>query len=149
MSAVRIRHRLPDKSTTWLFRLTIAPRIRSAHAEKSDGMGQGLLRARAPCVTSHWRRGVPSNMQTGSIRMKIFAAAAVLALLAGPAYAQSQSVPRYGDTDKKKSPQEIEAEREAERAYKRSLGNIPDQGPTTDPWGNVRSDSAPKAAAKA
>jgi hypothetical protein len=69
-------------------------------------------------------------------------------LLAGPAYAQSQPVPRYGDIDSKKSPQEIEAEREAERAYKRSLGNIPDQGPT-DPWGNVRSDSAPKAAAKA
>jgi hypothetical protein len=101
-----------------------------------------------PCVTSHWRRGVPSNMQTGSIRVKIFCAAAVIALLAGPAYAQSQSVPRYGDTDKKKSPQEIEAEREAERAYKRSLGNIPDQAPT-DPWGNVRSDGAPKAAAKA
>jgi hypothetical protein len=79
--------------------------------------------------------------------MKILAAAAVLALLAGPAYAQSQSVPRYGEADKKKSPQEIEAEREAERAYKRSLGNIPDQGPT-DPWGNMRSDSAPKPAAK-
>jgi hypothetical protein len=79
--------------------------------------------------------------------MRVFAAAVVLALLAGPAYAQSQPVPRYGDIDNKKSPQEIEAERESERAYKKSLGNIPDQGPT-DPWGNVRSDSAPKAAAK-
>jgi hypothetical protein len=87
-------------------------------------------------------------MQTGSIGMKIICAAVVIAFLAGPAYAQSQSVPRYGEADKKKSGQEIEAEREAERAYKRSLGNIPDQGPT-DPWGNVRSDSAPKAAAKA
>jgi len=77
--------------------------------------------------------------------MRVFAAAVVIALLAGPAYAQSQSVPRYGEVDKKKSPQEIETEREAERAYKRSLGNIPDQGPA-DPWGNVRSDSAPKAA---
>jgi len=80
--------------------------------------------------------------------MRVFAAAAVIAILAGPAFAQSQPVPRYGDTDNKKSPQEIEAERESERAYKKSLGNIPDQGPT-DPWGNVRSDSAPKAAAKA
>ncbi len=79
--------------------------------------------------------------------MRVFAAAAVIGLLAGPAYAQSQPVPKYGEIDNKKSPQEIEAEREAERAYKRSLGNIPDQGPT-DPWGNVRSDSAPKAAAK-
>lgn len=80
--------------------------------------------------------------------MRVFAAAVVIALLAGPAYAQSQPVPKYGDIDNKKSPQEIEAEREAERAYKRSLGNIPDQGPA-DPWGSVRSDSAPKAAAKA
>jgi hypothetical protein len=82
------------------------------------------------------------------MRMRVFAVAAVIALLAGPAYAQSQPVPKYGDTDKDKTPQQIEAEREAERAYKRSLGNIPDQGPT-DPWGNVRSESAPKAAAKA
>ena len=80
--------------------------------------------------------------------MRVFAAAAVIAILAGPAYAQSQPVPRYGDIDSKKSPQEIEAERESEKAYKRSLGNIPDQGPT-DPWGTVRSDNAPKAAVKA
>jgi hypothetical protein len=80
--------------------------------------------------------------------MRVFRAAAVIALMAGPAFAQSQSVPRYGDTDKTKSPQEIEADRAAERAYKRSLGNIPDRGPS-DPWGNVRSDSAPKPAAKA
>ena len=80
--------------------------------------------------------------------MKIVCAAVVIALLAGPAYAQSQSVPRYGEVDQKKSPQQIEADREAERAYKRSLGNIPDQGPT-DPWGNVRGESAPKTATKA
>ena len=80
--------------------------------------------------------------------MRVFAAAAVIALLAGPAYAQSKSIPKYGETQKDKTPQEIEAEREAERAYKRSLGNIPDQGPT-DPWGNVRGDSAPKPVAKA
>ena len=80
--------------------------------------------------------------------MRVFAAAAVIALLAGPAYAQSKSIPKYGETQKDKTPQEIEAEREAERAYKRSLGNIPDQGPT-DPWGGVRSDSAPKPVAKA
>jgi len=82
------------------------------------------------------------------MRMRIFAAAAIIAFLAGPAYAQSQSIPKYGDTDKEKTPQQIEGERQAEKAYKRSLGNIPDQGPT-DPWGNVRSESAPKAAAKA
>ena len=78
--------------------------------------------------------------------MRVFAAAAVIALLAGPAYAQG-AVPRYGETDKDKTPQQIEADKEAQRAYKRSLGNIPDQGPT-DPWGNVRSDGPPKPAAK-
>jgi hypothetical protein len=79
--------------------------------------------------------------------MRVFRAAAVIALLAGPAYAQSKPA-RYGDPTKVKSPTEIEAEKEAERAYQRSLSNIPDKGPT-DPWGNVRSDSAPKTAAKA
>jgi hypothetical protein len=82
------------------------------------------------------------------MRMRVLAAAAIIAFLAGPAHAQSQSVPKYGDADKEKTPQQIEADREAERAYKRSLGNIPDQGPT-DPWGNVRGESAPKAAARA
>jgi hypothetical protein len=69
-------------------------------------------------------------------------AAAMVALLAGPSYAQGKPA------DKEKSAVEKEADREAERAYKRSLGNIPDQGPA-DPWGNVRSDSAPKPVAKA
>jgi hypothetical protein len=79
--------------------------------------------------------------------MRVFRAAAVIALLAGPAYAQTQApIPRYGE-DKGKSPQDIAAEKEAEKAYKRSLGNIPEQAPT-DPWGNVRSNSAPKAVAK-
>ena len=80
--------------------------------------------------------------------MRVFAAAAIIALLAGSAYAQDQPIPKYGDVEKDKTPQQIENEREAERAYKRSLGNIPNQAPT-DPWGNVRSESAPKAAAKA
>jgi hypothetical protein len=79
--------------------------------------------------------------------MRVLLAATLIALLAGPAYAQTKNVPKYGDADKEKSPTEKEAEKEAERAYKRSLGNIPDQGPT-DPWGNVRSDGAPKPAAK-
>ena len=80
--------------------------------------------------------------------MRVLLAAAMIVLLAGPSYAQSKSVPKYGEADKEKSPLEKEADREAERAYKRSLGNIPDQGPT-DPWGTVRSDSAPKPVAKA
>jgi hypothetical protein len=81
--------------------------------------------------------------------MRVCLAAAMLALMAGTAYAQSPgSVPKYGEAPKAKSPQEIAAEKEVERAYKRSLGNIPDQAPT-DPWGNVRSESPPKPVAKA
>src|SRR5450631_4461272 len=77
--------------------------------------------------------------------MRVLCAAAI-ALLAGPAYAQQKSVPKYGDVTPDKTPNEIEQDRAAERAYKRSLGNIPDQGPT-DPWGNARSVDAPKAVA--
>jgi hypothetical protein len=79
--------------------------------------------------------------------MKILGAVAVIALLAGPAYAQTQNVPRYGEVDKEKTQTEKDADKEAERAYKRSLGNIPEQK-NTDPWGAVRSDNAPKAAVK-
>ncbi|MEH2517994.1 hypothetical protein V1279_003567 [Bradyrhizobium sp. AZCC 1610] len=80
---------------------------------------------------------------------RILGAACVIAALTGPVWAQAQNpVPRYGETDKEKSATEKAAERDAERAYKRSLGNIPEQK-STDPWGTVRSDSAPpKAAAK-
>ena len=80
--------------------------------------------------------------------MRVFYAAAVVALLAGPAYAQTAPVPRYGELDKAKTPREKEVEQESERAYQRSLSNIPAKGGAADPWGNVRSDSAPKPATK-
>jgi hypothetical protein len=86
------------------------------------------------------------------MRMRVFRAALVGAFLVGaflaaPAHAQQQQVPKYGEETKDKSPQEIEADKAADRAYKRSLGNIPDQGPT-DPWGTVRGNNdAPKASA--
>jgi hypothetical protein len=79
--------------------------------------------------------------------MRVFLAAVMIASLAGPAFAQDTHVPRYGE-QKAKTPEEIAAEKEAEKAYQKSLGNIPDKGPT-DPWGNVRSDGAPKPVAKA
>ena len=79
--------------------------------------------------------------------MRVLCAVAIIALLAGPAYAQQKSVPQYGDALADKTPSEIEQDRTAERAYKRSLGNIPDQTPT-DPWGSARSADAPKAVGK-
>jgi hypothetical protein len=80
--------------------------------------------------------------------MRVFRLAAVIALLAGPAYAQSDHVPKYGEADQEKSPSQLDSERAADKAYKSSLGNIPDKGPS-DPWGNVRSDSPPKDVSKA
>jgi hypothetical protein len=80
--------------------------------------------------------------------MKMIGIVAVMALLAGPASAQAPSVQKYGDPDPEKTQADIAGAKEAERAYKRSLGNIPEQK-STDPWGTVRSDNAaPKAAAK-
>ena len=79
--------------------------------------------------------------------MKMIGIVAVMALLAGPAWGQA-AYPKYGEPDKVKSQADIANEKAAERAYNRSLGNIPEQK-STDPWGAVRSDNAtPKAAAK-
>jgi hypothetical protein len=81
--------------------------------------------------------------------MKMIGIVAVMALLAGPALAQTPNMQKYGDPDKVKTQADIAREKDADAAYKRSLGNIPEQK-STDPWGAVRSDSAaPKAAAKA
>jgi hypothetical protein len=80
--------------------------------------------------------------------MRMIGIVAVLALLAGPASAQN--MPQYGEPDKDKTQAEIAREKDAEQAYKRSLGNIREQQKSNDPWGTVRSDNvAPKAAAKA
>jgi hypothetical protein len=77
--------------------------------------------------------------------MRAILAAAMITLLATTAFAQDNHVPRYGEADKEKSQSEIQAEKDAQRAYQRSLGNIPDKGPT-DPWGAVRSGDGPKTA---
>jgi hypothetical protein len=80
--------------------------------------------------------------------MRVIAAAVIMAFLAGPAFAQDKPIPRYGEVDKDKTPAEKRTEKDAEAAYKRSLGNISAQKPV-DPWGNVRSDNTPKPEAKA
>jgi hypothetical protein len=54
----------------------------------------------------------------------------------------------YGEKDKDKTWAQQQAEKDAERAYRRSLGNVPDKVPV-DPWGNARSTDAPKGDAKA
>jgi hypothetical protein len=78
---------------------------------------------------------------------RMLGAVAGIALLAGTALAQQKGPARYGEEDKPKTPAEIAAERDAERAYRRSLGNIPEQQKSSDPWGTMRGDSAPPKAA--
>jgi hypothetical protein len=81
--------------------------------------------------------------------MRVLGAAAIIALiLAGPAYGQAPSnKPPPPTPEAPKSPQEIESQKAADQAYKRSLGNIPDQ-PPADPWGIARGTDAPKTATK-
>jgi hypothetical protein len=84
----------------------------------------------------------------GTMRVKAFIAAAIIAALTGSVWAQQTPVPRYGEKDKEKSFNEKEQEKEAERAYQRSLGSVPEK-PAVDPWGIARSAETPKQPAKA
>jgi hypothetical protein len=78
--------------------------------------------------------------------MRVIYAAAMIAILAAPAY--GQGAPPGPPPAPPKSRSEIEAERTADRAYKDSLKNIPDK-PAADPWGIARgADTLPKANAK-
>lgn len=79
--------------------------------------------------------------------MKMLSAAALVVLLATPAYAQTPNInlmPEY----QTKTPEEKEQEAIRDKAYRESLRKIPD-AKASDPWGNVRSNDAPKAAAPA
>jgi hypothetical protein len=78
--------------------------------------------------------------------MKIFRAAALIALLTGPAYAQSLPDINIIPEARSKTPDEIEQDKANEKAYKESLRKIPDAKASSDPWGSVRSTDAPKPA---
>jgi hypothetical protein len=77
--------------------------------------------------------------------MRKIAVAVMLALIAAPALAQDH-VQQYGEQPKDKTPSEKADDDRAERAYQRSLNNVPDQKPV-DPWGAARSDNASKKSA--
>jgi hypothetical protein len=79
--------------------------------------------------------------------MKFLRAGALIALLTGPAYAQSlPDINIIPDTTRIKTPQEIEQDKINDKAYKESLRKIPDGKASTDPWGSVRGADAPKPA---
>ena len=78
--------------------------------------------------------------------MKILSAAAVIVLLTAPAYAQTPNINLIPEVTAK-SAEEKEADAIKEKAYRESLRKIPDAKASSDPWGTVRSNEAPKAAA--
>ncbi len=80
--------------------------------------------------------------------MRILGAAAVIALLTGPAYAQTPNINLIPELQSK-SPEEKEAEAVRDKAYRESLRKIPDAKASSDPWGNVRSTDTPKTSAPA
>jgi hypothetical protein len=85
-----------------------------------------------------------------SIRMRIYIAAALTALVAGPAYAQMATpninlIPEM----QSKTPEEKEQEAIQQKAYKESLRKIPDAKASSDPWGGVRSAEPAKPVAPA
>ncbi|WP_426408024.1 hypothetical protein [Bradyrhizobium ganzhouense] len=84
--------------------------------------------------------------------MKLFRMAAVLALVAGPAFAQDGAphINLMADGPSK-TDDEKAADAARDKAYKDTLKKIPDAKSASDPWGGMRADTpkqpAPKAAA--
>ena len=78
--------------------------------------------------------------------MRMLSAVAAMVLLTVPAYAQSPNINLMPEFQAK-TPEEKEAEAVRDKAYKDSLKKIPDAKASSDPWGTVRSNDAPKSAA--
>jgi hypothetical protein len=79
--------------------------------------------------------------------MRVFSAVFAIALLAGPAYAQTPSINLLPETISK-TPEQKEADEARDQAYRESLKKIPDAKVSADPWGNVRTDTPKAATAK-
>jgi hypothetical protein len=79
--------------------------------------------------------------------MKVFRLAAVITLLAGPAYAQQTPALNLIQDGPSKSPEQKAREDAVDKAYKESLRKIPDAKGSSDPWGTVRGGDAAKTSA--
>jgi hypothetical protein len=83
--------------------------------------------------------------------MKVFRMAAVLAVLASPAFAQESPHINLLADSPSKTDDEKAADAARDRAYKETLKKIPDAKASNDPWGGMRADPpkqpAPKASA--
>jgi hypothetical protein len=81
--------------------------------------------------------------------MRTLVAALVLALAAGPAFAQIGGFNLLDDNGKKKTQEEIDREQAIDNAYKSTLKKVPDQKKVTnDPWADVRGGSQPPSVQK-
>ena len=76
---------------------------------------------------------------------KLIQAAAILALVAGPAAAQVAMSP-FKAHEKRLTPDEIAKQKATDSAYRAALDKIPEKKVTVDPWGNIR--SAPSTSAQ-
>jgi hypothetical protein len=74
-------------------------------------------------------------------------AAAILALVTGPAAAQMALSPFKGQ-EKKLTPDELKAQQQRDKDYKAAMDKIPEKKVTIDPWGDIRPAPAPQATAK-
>ena len=77
-------------------------------------------------------------------------AAAILALVTGPAAAQMALSPFKGQ-EKKLTPDELKAQQQREKDYKAAMDKIPENKSTRDPWGDIRpapQNAAPQSTAK-
>ena len=76
---------------------------------------------------------------------KLIQAAAILALVTGPAAAQVALSP-FKSQERKLTPDELKEKQQREKDYKAAMDKIPDKKVVIDPWGDIR--PAPQATAK-
>jgi hypothetical protein len=79
--------------------------------------------------------------------MRRLVAVLIVALMAGPAFAQigGMNLLDVGN-NRKKSQEDIDREQAADEAYKSAMKKVPDQKKATnDPWADVRGTSQPPA----
>jgi hypothetical protein len=83
--------------------------------------------------------------EPGSFSMRKITVAVMFAMISGSALAQDH-VQQYGEESKEKTASQKADDERAERAYQRSLNNVPNQK-AVDPWGTARGDDASKKSA--
>jgi hypothetical protein len=92
------------------------------------------------------RENAKASVAKESFMRMLSAAAVMVLLLMMPAYAQTPNINLIPELSSR-TPEEKEADAIKEKAYRDSLRKIPDAKASSDPWGTVRSNEAPKAAA--